>query len=127
MKIEKANIKKIPPRGFVIAYTDESVIYTSYKVIDGKKKLVYHDCGDNVVTDWMRHAIMVMLTGSVFSSNGNSTLPDPRASSSRTTAVGFSMPGQTNQYHSAKSETSSGKGSSRCFMAIERRMKSNIV
>lgn len=36
MKIEKTNIKKIPPRGVVIAYTDESVIYTSYKVIDGK-------------------------------------------------------------------------------------------
>lgn len=37
---------------------------------DGNKKLVYHDCGDNVVTDWMRHAIMVMLTGNNFSSFG---------------------------------------------------------
>ena len=88
---------------------DGFVDIKGYKVIDGKKKLVYHDCGDNVVTDWMRHAIMVMLTGSVFSSNGNSTVTDPRASSSRTTAVAFSMPGQTNQYHSAKSESSSGK------------------
>lgn len=27
------------------------------------KQLVYHDTGDNVVTDWMRHAILMMLVG----------------------------------------------------------------
>ena len=42
-------------------------------------KLFYHDCGDNVVTDWMRQAILTMLAGvsytklgdaPVFESNG---------------------------------------------------------
>lgn len=81
-----------------------------YKVADdGSKKLVYHDCGDNVVTDWMRHTIMVMLTGSVFSKNGNSILSNPTAQSSRQSDTAFSMLGQTNVYHSAKSTTSTEK------------------
>lgn len=42
-------------------------------------KLIYHDAGDNVVTDWMRHAIMVLLTGDSFSKLGstNGEVPDP--------------------------------------------------
>lgn len=38
-----------------------------------KDELVYHEAGDNVVTDWMRHAIMILLTGDSFSKLGNTT------------------------------------------------------
>lgn len=34
-------------------------------------KMIYHDCGDNVVTDWMRHAIIMMLGGISFADKGN--------------------------------------------------------
>lgn len=34
-------------------------------------ELIYHDAGDNVVTDWMRHAIMILLTGDSFSKLGS--------------------------------------------------------
>lgn len=70
---------------------------------DGKRTLVYHDCGDNVVTDWMRHAIMVMLTGSVFSANGRDSLDTATAQVSRGSSASFTMPGQSLQYHQAKS------------------------
>ena len=88
---------------------DGFVDIKGYKIIDGKKKLVYHDCGDNVVTDWMRHAIMVMLTGSVFSANGNCIISSETSPGSRTSSQSFSMLGQTSKYHSSKSEGSSGK------------------
>lgn len=35
------------------------------------KQLVYHDTGDNVVTDWMRHAILMMLVGKSVMKNEN--------------------------------------------------------
>ena len=82
---------------------DGFVDIKGYKVSeDGKKKLIYHDCGDNVVTDWMRHTIMVMLTGSVFSKNGNCTLSNPTAVFSRQSEAAFSMLGQNDSYHTAK-------------------------
>ena len=82
---------------------DGFVDIKGYKVLeDGKKKLIYHDCGDNVVTDWMRHTIMVMLTGSVFSKNGNCTLSNPTAVFSRQSEAAFSMLGQNDSYHTAK-------------------------
>lgn len=34
-------------------------------------KLIYHDCGDNVVTDWMRQAIITMLAGVSFTAHGD--------------------------------------------------------
>ena len=34
-------------------------------------KLIYHDCGDNVVTDWMRQAIITMLAGVSFTKYGD--------------------------------------------------------
>ena len=44
-----------------------------------ENELIYHDAGDNVVTDWMRHAIMILLTGDSFSklgsTNGDSSDP----------------------------------------------------
>ncbi|MEE3440641.1 hypothetical protein, partial [Ruminococcus sp.] len=105
-KFKKDNKEKDPIN---LNIFDGFVDIKGYKVVDGKKKLVYHDCGDNVVTDWMRHAIMVMLTGSVFSQNGNSSLENATEAGSRSSSVSFSMLGQTNQYHSSKSEGSSGK------------------
>lgn len=64
---------------------------------DGSKKLVYHDCGDNVVTDWMRHSIMVMLTGSNFSAVGQDTFGgSASASASRGSTVSVSMPNPRN-------------------------------
>src|SRR5574344_1605689 len=42
-----------------------------YNDKNGEHELVYHDTGDNTVTDWMRHAIMILLTGSSFSQNGD--------------------------------------------------------
>src|SRR5574344_1906719 len=50
--------------------------YVDIKAYDETKggKLVYHDAGDNTVTDWMRHVIMILLTGSVYSANGNGTI-----------------------------------------------------
>lgn len=89
---------------------DGFVDIKGYKVSqDGTKKLIYHDCGDNVVTDWMRHAIMVMLTGSVFSKNGNSVLENPTAAGSRQSSKAFSMLGQDSTYHSEKSDSTIGK------------------
>jgi len=41
---------------------------------NGNKIMVYHDTGDNTITDWMRHAIMLMLSGYSLSFNGNKTI-----------------------------------------------------
>ena len=41
---------------------------------NGNKTMVYHDTGDNTITDWMRHAIMLMLSGYSLSFNGNSNI-----------------------------------------------------
>lgn len=41
---------------------------------DGNKTMVYHDTGDNTITDWMRHAIMLMLSGYSLSYNGNNVI-----------------------------------------------------
>lgn len=38
---------------------------------DDKKELVYHDTGDNTVTNWMRQVIMQMLAGVSFSNSGS--------------------------------------------------------
>ena len=42
-----------------------------YRDTENGKQLVYHDTGDNVVTDWMRHAILMMLVGKSVMKNGN--------------------------------------------------------
>lgn len=38
---------------------------------DGEKTLVYHNIGDNTVTNWMRHAIMMLLSGYAFGAYGS--------------------------------------------------------
>lgn len=83
---------------------DGFVDIKGYKVSsDGSKKLIYHDCGDNVVTNWMRHTIMVMFTGSVFSANGQSALTEKTAAGSRTSSDSISMPTNTAIYHKSGS------------------------
>lgn len=44
-----------------------------YRDTENGKQLVYHDTGDNVVTDWMRHAILMMLVGKSVMKNSTST------------------------------------------------------
>lgn len=88
---------------------DGFVDIKGYKISkSGTKKLIYHDCGDNVVTDWMRHAIMVMLTGCVFSSSGNKTIEQATASGSRGSSKAFSKINETSAYHSAKTSSTNG-------------------
>lgn len=48
---------------------------------DGNKTMVYHDTGDNTITDWMRHAIMLMLSGYSLSYNGNNVINNNNESS----------------------------------------------
>lgn len=38
---------------------------------NGEKKLVYHNTGDNTITDWMRQTIMLLLSGYSLSYSGN--------------------------------------------------------
>ncbi len=47
---------------------------------DGNKTMVYHDTGDNTITDWMRHAIMLMLSGYSLSYNGNNVIDSTESS-----------------------------------------------
>ena len=47
---------------------------------DGNKTMVYHDTGDNTITDWMRHAIMLMLSGYSLSYNGNNVIDGTESS-----------------------------------------------
>ena len=57
-----------------ISIADGYVDIKGYKVNDdGTKELVYHDTGDNVVTDWMRHAIISLLGGYIYSKSGTSS------------------------------------------------------
>lgn len=103
-KFFKANNEKDPLN---ISIMDGFVDIKGYKVDkDGNKKLVYHDCGDNVVTDWMRHAIMVMLTGSVFSKYGNSDY-FANANESRDGTIGASF--MNFNHHKSKAENTIGK------------------
>lgn len=93
-----------------LSLMDGFVDIKGYKTMpDGTKKMIYHDCGDNVVTDWMRHAIMVMLTGSNFSANGNDEFGGtPSAAASRSSTTSITMP--NNRYHDKKrGENVSGK------------------
>lgn len=42
---------------------DGYVDIKAYRETENGKQLVYHDTGDNVITDWMRQALMLMLVG----------------------------------------------------------------
>ena len=60
---------------------DGYVDIKAYRYNDkNEKKLVYHDTGDNTITDWMRHAIMLMLSGYSLSYNGNNVIDGTESS-----------------------------------------------
>ena len=68
-KIKEKEQNKDPIK---ISIADGYVDIKGYKVHeDGTKELIYHDTGDNVVTDWMRHAIISLLGGYIYSKSGN--------------------------------------------------------
>lgn len=52
---------------------DGYVDVKAYRDTEDGKELVYHDTGDNVVTNWMRQAIMMMLAGYSYSNDGTDT------------------------------------------------------
>src|SRR5574344_622843 len=88
--------------------------YVDIKVYDessGTKKLVYHDTGDNTVTDWMRQAIITMLTGDAFSQNGNINENSYTTSTTSTTlTTQFSTPYVYNTLNNIHSESTSSNG-----------------
>lgn len=67
---------------------------------DGSKKLVYHDTGDNTITNWMRQVIMLLLSGYSLSYNGTDSLDD---GASLTDKDQISKPRAENSYHSPSS------------------------
>ena len=67
-KDEKENIKEKVLNSIADGYVDIKA-YKHEK--NGEKKLVYHDTGDNTITDWMRQTIMLLLSGYCFSYSGN--------------------------------------------------------
>ena len=92
---EKNNMKEKILNSIMDGYVDIKA-YKHDK--NGNKKLVYHDTGDNTVTDWMRQAIMLMLSGYSLSYNGNTTL---NSSASRTDKDQITKPNP--DYHSPSS------------------------
>lgn len=58
-----------------------------YKHDGPNKEQIYHDKGDNVVTNWAKHGTMHMLTGEVFSTHGNRTI-DSFAAKARRSSLG---------------------------------------
>lgn len=96
---------------------DGYVDVKAYKHDDkGNKKLIYHNTGDNTVTNWMRHVIMLLLSGYSESLSGtqltaaDNTLrvsdqyskPQPSAHSANTNCDGYYMNGD--QYLSEEYE-----------------------
>lgn len=67
---------------------------------NGKKTLVYHDTGDNTVTNWMRQIIMLLLSGYSLSKNG--TMATTVLSSTRQDSTCFSKPSNISGAHSSQ-------------------------
>jgi hypothetical protein len=65
-------------------------------------KLIYQHNGNNVVTNWQRQAILCLMTGSVFSRNGNISIgQDVSSVGSRVSSQSINMPNFNNDppYH----------------------------
>ncbi|MDR0677009.1 MAG: hypothetical protein LBF97_08255 [Elusimicrobiota bacterium] len=58
-------------------------------------EIVYKNSGDNVVTDWMRHTLLMLLTGASFSRTGTTIFPiqNPSATNSRNSPLQFTTLG----------------------------------
>ena len=70
-KKKNKNLKETIAKSLMDGYVDIKA-YKHDK--NGNKTMVYHDTGDNTITDWMRHAIMLMLSGYSLSFNGNNVI-----------------------------------------------------
>src|SRR5574344_349991 len=102
-KNKKAAIDKI-----VDSIADGYVDIKVYDESSGSKKLVYHDTGDNTVTDWMRQAIIVMLTGGCFSPNGKKNTSTTTESATKTEQYSTPCVDTTSNKIHAKSSSSDG-------------------
>ena len=71
LKKQNKDLKETIAKSLMDGYVDIKA-YKHDK--DGNKTMVYHDTGDNTITDWMRHAIMLMLSGYSLSFNGNNVI-----------------------------------------------------
>lgn len=98
---EKKNTKEKILNSLMDGYVDIKA-YKHDK--NGNKKLVYHDTGDNTVTDWMRQAIMLMLGGYPLSYNGNTEI---NSGPSKDDADQITKPNK--EYHSSSSSNSYNK------------------
>ncbi len=98
---EKKNTKEKILNSLMDGYVDIKA-YKHDK--NGNKKLVYHDTGDNTVTDWMRQAIMLMLGGYPLSYNGNTEI---NSGPSKDDADQITKPNK--EYHSSSSNNSYNK------------------
>ena len=81
---------------------DEYVDIKAYRYDDdNNKKLVYHDTGDNTVTDWMRQVIVQLLSGVPFSKSGYgkgiNQINDPFSPENYTTYIGMKHSSKTNE------------------------------
>lgn len=85
----------------ISSIADGYVDIKAYKHLEnGKKTLVYHDTGDNTVTNWMRQVIMLLLSGYSLSKNGS--MATTVLSSTRQDATCFSKPSNVEGAHSTQ-------------------------
>ena len=61
---------------------------------DGNKKLIYHDTGDNTVTDWMRQALLLLLSGHPYSVHGSELTKPNNSRSSEENDDGYCINGR---------------------------------
>ena len=67
--------QKNKKKDFINSIADGYVDVKAYKHGEnGEKKLIYHNTGDNTITDWMRQAIMLILSGYPLSYSGNNKI-----------------------------------------------------
>lgn len=83
------NKEKLLNRSLMDGYVDIKVFRNTG---DNEKKLIYHDTGDNVVTNWMRHSILLLLTGSNFSAVGKTSGSFTDSSASESSSEAISKP-----------------------------------
>lgn len=80
-KTNKANKEK---EKILLNLMDGYVDVKAYKhKDDGSKELIYHNTGDNTVTNWMRHTLMMLLSGYSYSNNGSGEISNGASGASK--------------------------------------------
>lgn len=93
--------QKDKKKDFINSIADGYVDIKAYKHGEnGEKKLIYHNTGDNTITDWMRQAIMLALSGYPLSFNGKNNIDTGIASAEDPDQI--SKPKKDEEYHSKK-------------------------